>query len=101
MIYKILTREEWLSWQASGSYAGSAIDSRDGYIHLSTAAQVLETLRRHFADQHDLLLIGIAPGAIASELLRYEPSRSGGLFPHVYGALALTQVRSVEALAIR
>jgi uncharacterized protein (DUF952 family) len=71
------------------------VDVRDGFIHLSTAAQVRDTAARHFADADDLLLIAVDASAVR---LRWEPSRGGDLFPHLYGDLSLSAVRSVWPL---
>ena len=86
MLYKICASAEWKAATAAGTYTGSADDRRDGFIHLSTAAQVRETARRHFAAQKDLVLVAFDEAALGSAL-RYEPSRRGDLFPHVYGHL--------------
>ncbi|MEZ6004819.1 MAG: DUF952 domain-containing protein [Planctomycetota bacterium] len=90
MIYKILTREQWSSAQAAGTFTGSAVDVQDGFIHFSNATQVRETAAKHFAGQTDLLLLGIREQALEQVmpgLLRWEPSRGGALFPHLYGEL--------------
>jgi uncharacterized protein (DUF952 family) len=86
LVYKIVGQEEWNEALAKGVFEGAAIDLSDGYIHLSTAAQVKETARRHFAGRDDLLLVAYK-GAELGEALRYEPSRGGDLFPHLYARL--------------
>ena len=91
-VYKILGAADWAEAQARGRYEGSAVDRRDGYIHLSTAAQVAETARRHFAGQDDLLLVAVDAAALG-EALRWEPSRGGDLFPHLYAPLTAAAVR--------
>ena len=96
-IYKILSSAEWHAAQETGAFAGSAADRADGYVHLSTAAQVAETARRHFAGQADLFLLAVDTQSLGN--LRYEPSRGGGLFPHLYGALPVAAVRWAKALA--
>jgi uncharacterized protein (DUF952 family) len=93
-IYKILPRAEWAVAQAAGSFEGSAVDLNDGYIHFSTAAQAQETARRHFAGQADLVVLEVEASELG-EALRWEPSRGGELFPHLYGPLPAAQVRSV------
>lgn len=98
-IYKICTAAEWREAERAGAYRGSAVDRRDGFIHFSTAAQAAETARRHFADQRDLVLVSIDAGALG-ERLRYEPSRGGDLFPHLYGDLELAAVIRVEPLPL-
>lgn len=93
-IYKILTRTEWGRAQAAGVFEGSAADRADGFIHFSTAAQVAETARRHFANQRDLVVLEIEADDLGAAL-RWEPSRGGDLFPHLYGPLASSGVRAV------
>ncbi len=95
-IYKICPQTEWA--QAGSSYAGSAKDKEDGFIHFSTAAQVLGTLNKYYADAGDLVLVAVDPGPLGDRL-RYEPSRDGALFPHLYGTLPLTSVRWVKPIA--
>ena len=97
LIFKIVPAALWQSAEASGMFRGSPVDTRDGFIHCSTAAQVRETAARHFSGETGLLLVAVA----ADELdLRWEPSRGGGLFPHVYGDLPLASVRWVEPLPL-
>jgi uncharacterized protein (DUF952 family) len=98
IVYKLVDRRAWQAAEAAGSFAGSAVDDRDGFIHCSTAAQVRETAARHFAGQADLLLVAIDV-AVLGTALRWEPSRGGDLFPHLYGPLPLAAVRSIAALA--
>jgi uncharacterized protein (DUF952 family) len=93
-IYKILARSEWTSAEAAGVFKGSAVDRQDGYIHFSTAAQAPETARRHFAGQADLVALAIEADDLG-EALRWEPSRGGDLFPHLYGDLDVGLVRAV------
>ncbi len=97
-VYKICGTEEWRSAEAAGRYDGSADDERDGFIHLSTASQLEETVRRHFAGRDDLVLIGV-DAARLGDALRWERSRGGALFPHLYGSLPLDAVKSVERLS--
>ena len=85
-VFKILPRSDWEAARASGAYAGSADDVRDGFIHLSTAAQLDGTARRHFAGKPDLLLVAFEAAALGAKLV-WEPSRGGALFPHLYAAL--------------
>lgn len=99
MLYKICTRAEWAAAEASGVFAGSAIDRADGFIHLSARDQVEETARRHFAGQTDLVLVEIAAEALG-DALRWEPSRGGALFPHVYGALRVAAALRVVPLPL-
>jgi uncharacterized protein (DUF952 family) len=94
-IYKILPRPEWTAAQAAGRFEGSAIDHQDGYIHFSTAAQAKETARRYFANLADLVVLEVE-GDDLGEALKWEPSRGGDLFPHLYGPLAVADVRAVH-----
>ena len=91
MIYKIMTLPEWQDFEQSGRYCGSADDRRDGFIHFSDRAQVEETARKHFFGRRGLVLLAIATNCLG-EALRYEPSRGGALFPHLYAELALDAV---------
>lgn len=86
LIYKILETAAWHDAVAAGRFAGAAVDLADGYIHFSTAAQVRETAARHFAGREGLLLAAFDPAAFG-DALKWEPSRGGALFPHLYVAL--------------
>ena len=99
LIYKICPRALWREAETAGRFTGAPIDHQDGFIHFSTAAQAAETAARHFAGQDDLLLIAVDADALG-DALRYEPSRGGDLFPHLYGPLALDAVISVDALPL-
>jgi uncharacterized protein (DUF952 family) len=90
-IYKICTREEWTAAEARGAFDGSAVDHRDGFIHLSSAAQVDETARRHFSGQTGLVLVEVDADALG-DALRWEVSRGGERFPHLYGPLPMAAV---------
>lgn len=90
-VYKIVDTATWAAAEATGTFHGAGVDHDDGFIHLSTAAQVAETLRLHFRDVPDLLLIGVRVEAIV-ESLRWEASRRGHLFPHLYAPLDLSAV---------
>ena len=98
-IYKILDRRAWIDAQAKGELTGSAVDMADGYIHFSTAAQAPETARRHFLGQADLVLLTVDAEALG-DALRWEPSRGGDLFPHLYAPLAVSQVGAERALVL-
>lgn len=93
-IYKILSRTEWTAAQAVGRFEGSAVDLADGFIHFSTAAQAEETARRHFAGRPDLVVLAVEADDLGAAL-RWEPSRGGDLFPHLYGPLETAHVRDV------
>ncbi len=90
-IYKIFRAPEWEAMQAAGRTAGAPIDLQDGFVHLSTAAQVKETAARHFAGLEGLVLVAVDEARLAPEL-RWEPSRGGDLFPHLYRELRLDDV---------
>jgi uncharacterized protein (DUF952 family) len=99
LIYKICGRAEWREAEASGTYAGSAADREDGFIHLSAPHQVRETAARHFAGRSDLLLIAY-DAAQFDERLKWEPSRGGDLFPHFHGALPTATALWVKPLLL-
>lgn len=100
-IYKVLSAEAWQLARSGGVYEGSADDQRDGFIHFSTAQQLAETLRRHFAGARDLVLLYVRAECIsARQALRWEPSRGGALFPHLYAPLPIAAVQRVEPLAL-
>lgn len=100
LIYKILKAVEWDAAVAEGVFRGSAVDLKDGYIHFSAAHQLRETARRHFAGEADLVLVALAAADMGPEL-RWEKSRGGNLFPHLYGALDPGKARSVVPLLWR
>lgn len=95
--YKILTGRE-AGALAEGSYAGSPLDLAHGFMHLSTAEQLQGTLERHFAGRSDLVLAAIDLDMLG-DAIRWEPSRGGALFPHLYGALAPEAVIAVGPIA--
>jgi uncharacterized protein (DUF952 family) len=88
--YKILTGEQMLALE-QGTFAGAPIDIQDGYIHLSTTAQVDETVAKHFVGQSDLSIAAVDLEALG-ETVRWEVSRGNQLFPHIYGPLTLDAV---------
>lgn len=90
-VYKIMTQEDWRTLAGTGVFAGSADDIRDGYVHLSTAAQLAGTAARHFADRPGLVLVALEEARLGPQL-RWEPSRGGDLFPHLYAPLPLAAV---------
>jgi len=90
-IYKILRDPEWAELQGSGLFHGSADDIRDGFIHLSTKDQLQSTLDKHYTDGAVVILAEIAAHNIAANL-KYENSRGGAEFPHLYGTLAIDDV---------
>jgi uncharacterized protein (DUF952 family) len=94
VIYKLLPAAEWAEAKIRGGYDGSAVDRRDGFVHFSAREQVVETAARHFAGQTDLVLLTVDPDQLGTEL-RWEPSRGGALFPHLYGPLPVSAVVAV------
>jgi uncharacterized protein (DUF952 family) len=91
-VYKIAPVALWRAAEAAGRFDGAPVDLADGFIHFSTAGQVRETAARHFAGQDDLVLAAIDAAALG-EALKFEPSRGGALFPHLYGPLPLDAVK--------
>lgn len=86
--YKVLTADQMSTLERDGSFAGAPVDLADGYIHLSTADQLTETVDKHFAGQSDLHVAAVDLGSFG-ESLKWEESRGGQLFPHLYGPLLL------------
>jgi uncharacterized protein (DUF952 family) len=91
LIYKVFRRTEWTQFRDSGVTHGAPVDLQDGYIHFSTAAQVAETVAKHFAGESDLVLLALDSNNLGPEL-KWEPSRGGALFPHLYRALVAADV---------
>lgn len=91
LICKILRADEWAALQRLGETDGAPVDLADGYIHFSTPAQVAETARRHFAGESGLMLALVKADTLGPAL-RWEPSRGGDLFPHLYAPLRLADV---------
>jgi uncharacterized protein (DUF952 family) len=98
-IYKILPRAEWEAALRVGRFEGSAVDLRDGFIHFSTAAQAHETARLHFAGQTGLALVRIDAESLGAAL-KWEPSRGGDLFPHLYGPLNCALAEAVTPIGL-
>jgi uncharacterized protein (DUF952 family) len=99
LLYKIVPASLWREAERTGRFGGSPVDIKDGFIHFSTAAQAEETAARHFAGQSDLLLLSVDADALGAAL-KWEPSRGGALFPHLYDQLALAAVRKIEPLPL-
>ncbi|MCZ8321316.1 MAG: DUF952 domain-containing protein [Novosphingobium sp.] len=93
--FKVLTAAQWAQWQADGLFRGAPIDLADGYIHLSAIEQLQGTLDKYFAGQAGLVIAEVDL-ALLGAAVRWEESRGGALFPHVYGLLPLTAVINVE-----
>ena len=98
-IYKICRTAQWVQAERNGAFRGSAVDLADGYIHFSTAAQVADTAAKHFAGMSDLVLVAVGAEDLGGAL-KWETSRGGALFPHLYGDLPLRCVRSIEPLGL-
>ncbi len=99
LILKIVPRGLWLEAEAVGTFAGAPVDLADGFIHFSTAAQAEETAARHFAGQHDLLLVSVEAERLGAAL-RWEVSRGGARFPHLYAQLVLADVAWAKPLPV-
>lgn len=89
--FKILTAEQWASFQRNGLFHGAPVDIADGYIHMSTSDQLAETLAKHFAGQVNLTIAEIDLSLFGDEL-KWEVSRGGALFPHLYAPLPMAAV---------
>ncbi len=99
LIYKIATREVTDAARASGTFSGMPIDREDGFLHFSTAGQLPDTLRLHFRGQGDLVLLALHAADLGAAL-RWEPSRGGALFPHLYGTFPMSSVVHEAAIAV-
>lgn len=97
IIYKIFREVEWETLSRMGQTSGTPIDLVDGYIHFSTAAQVKETAKKHFSDDINLILAK-CDSTVFGDNLKWETSRGGALFPHLYCNLKLTDITSFEPL---
>jgi uncharacterized protein (DUF952 family) len=95
--YKVMSSEELQQMQRDGVFRGSPVDIADGYIHLSCASQLAETLDKHFSGVAGLMLAAVDLSQLG-DTVRWEPSRGGQLFPHIYGALPMDAVVSIAAL---
>jgi len=98
-IYHMCRRDEWAAAVASGLYHGSSQDRADGFIHFSTAEQIVESARRHRAGQDGLLLVAVEAARLGDRL-RWETARNGALFPHLYGPLAPHEAVRVDPLPL-
>ena len=96
-IYKIAPTSLWREAEKAGVFTGAPVDVQDGFIHFSTAEQTRETAAKHFRGQSDLLLIAVEAEALGDKL-KWEPSRGGQLFPHLYEPMKLDAVRSVAVI---
>lgn len=92
LIFKIVHRGEWDAAGKAGRYDGSAKDRADGFLHFSTAKQLMGTLEKHYAGAGDLVLVAVEDDTLGPAL-KWEPSRGGELFPHLYAPLSISHVR--------
>lgn len=99
LIYKVLTGPQWAALERAGETAGAPVDLADGFVHFSTATQLGETLEKHFAGQSGLMLLSVEAEALGPAL-RWERSRGGALFPHLYRALRLSDVIATAPLEL-
>jgi uncharacterized protein (DUF952 family) len=97
IVYKIMSDTEHQQMQHDGVFRGSPADIADGYIHLSRGSQLAETLEKHFSGVHGLMLAAVDL-SLLGDAVRWEPSRGGQLFPHIYGHLPVQAVVSVAPL---
>ena len=86
VVFKIVPRQLWLQAETTGTFDGAPVDLADGFIHFSAADQVAETAHKHFSGEEDLLLVAVEAEALG-EAMKWEPSRGGALFPHLYAKL--------------
>ena len=99
VIYKVCSKVVWEEIRQLTSWNGSSHDLRDGFIHFSTASQLEGTVHKHYAGQTDLMLLAIDADTLG-EALKWEPSRDGDLFPHLYGPLPISMIVSAQDLAM-
>jgi uncharacterized protein (DUF952 family) len=99
VIHHMCREEEWAAAKLSGSYPGSSQDAADGFIHFSTASQIVESAARHRAGQTGLVLLSV-PARLLGDALKWEPSRGGELFPHLYGPLPVDAVTAADPLPL-
>ena len=99
LIFHVCPRETWSAAQTTGRYSGSADDHRDGFIHFSTGEQLEASVAKHRAGQEGLVILGVEADALGQSL-KWEPSRGGQLFPHLYGPLPAEAVVFVRDLPL-
>ena len=98
-IFHMCREDEWLKAKAAGAYRGSSQDAADGFIHFSTRTQVMESAAKHRAGQAGIVLLTVDPSALG-DALKWESSRKGQLFPHLYGPLPIDAVIRVDPLPL-
>jgi len=99
LIFHLCRKDEWEEARSRGAYAGSSQDRADGFIHFSTAEQLPGSARKHRAGQPNIVLLAVDPAPLG-DLLKWEPSRGGALFPHLYGELPVSAVRWTKDLPL-
>jgi len=99
IIYKICPAALWREAERQGVFRGSPVDRQDGFIHFSSAEQAPETAAKHFAGERDLVLLRVDAARLGNRL-KWEPSRGGALFPHLYGGLEVAAVIRVDPLPL-
>ena len=99
-IYKIVSKSAWAEAEKAGVFKGAEIDLADGYIHFSSADQVVETASKHFAGRENLVLVAVISEHLG-EQLKWEKSRNDELFPHLYGELEMSAIDSVNTLPLK
>lgn len=100
LIYKIFHAHEWAALRTNGSTAGAPIDVADGYVHFSTAEQAAETAAKYFAGQSELFLVALDADSLGEDL-KWEPSRGGALFPHLYREMRIADVHWAQPLPLQ
>jgi uncharacterized protein (DUF952 family) len=95
LAYKVLTANQWAQFQSDGVFCGAPVDIADGYIHLSAAEQLAETIAKHFSGQSGLVVVEVDLASIG-DTVRWEPSRGGALFPHIYGHLPMSAIVNAQ-----
>ncbi|MBP5856292.1 DUF952 domain-containing protein [Marivibrio halodurans] len=99
-IYHLAKADAWAQALAERRYEGVAADRADGFLHFSTAEQIAESARRHRAGEPDLMLLTVDPARLDPDTLKWETSRGGKLFPHIYGTVPLEAVVSLDPLPL-
>ena len=99
VLYKIMSKQEWETAQAQGIYEGSEADRKDGFIHLSAPHQIRTTAEKHFSGKTDLVLVSVTQESLGPSL-KWEASRGGDLFPHIYGPLQLDAISDAVPLPL-
>jgi uncharacterized protein (DUF952 family) len=99
LVFHMCRKDEWEEARSAGAYAGSSQDRQDGFIHFSTAEQLPGSARKHRAGQLNIVLLAVDPTPLGDSL-KWESSRGGALFPHLYGSLPVSAVRWTKNLSL-